>query len=319
MTLRLVTSITAFIVAGSLSASARAQSWQPPADSQRCPSKWGAADQRGSGNLMTADSVLRATKLIRTGEVIELGQVLSASMPFSNGRVFELHTKRTVMNPGTNRRGSNEEIVFSEIGQVGTQFDGFSHQTIGDSLYNCNKLDEIQTRTGFTKLGVEHAGALFTRGVLVDVAALKGVEMLPDTYEITVSDLQRALERQKTALQAGDAILINTGWGRLWGKDNDRYGKTNPGLGAAGAEWLARQNPMLVGADVGPINVTPNPDPQVSNPVHQIMLVINGIHLLENLKLEELASKQAFEFAFVIQPLKIQGGTGSTVAPIAVR
>jgi kynurenine formamidase len=143
--------------------------------------------------------------------------------------------------------------------------------------------------------------------------------MLPDTYEITVSDLQRALERQKTALQAGDAILINTGWGRLWGKDNDRYAKSNPGLGAAGAEWLARQNPMLVGADVGPINVTPNPDPQVSNPVHQIMLVINGVHLLENLKLDELASRQAFEFAFVIQPLKMQGATGSTVAPVAVR
>jgi len=298
---------------------ANAQSWQPPADSQRCPSKWGADDQRGSGNLMKPETVLRATKLIRTGEVIELGQVLSASMPFSNGRVFELHTKRTVMNPGTNRRGSNEEIVFSEIGQVGTQFDGFSHQTIGDSLYNCNKLDDIQTRNGFKRLGVEHVGALMTRGVLVDVAALKGSPMLPDTYEITVSDLQQALQREKISLQAGDAIIINTGWGTLWGKDNDRYGRSNPGLGAAGAEWLARQNPMLVGADVAPINVTPNPDPQVNNPVHQIMLVINGVHLLENLKLDELSQKQVYEFAFIIQPLKIQGATGSTVAPIAVR
>ena len=298
---------------------ANAQSWQPPADSQRCPSKWGADDQRGSGNLMKPETVLRATKLIRTGEVIELGQVLSASMPFSNGRVFELHTKRTVMNPGTNRRGSNEEIVFSEIGQVGTQFDGFSHQTIGDSLYNCNTLDDIQTRSGFKRLGVEHVGALMTRGVLIDVAALKGTPMLPDTYEITMSDLQQALQREKISLQAGDAIIINTGWGTLWGKDNDRYGRSNPGLGAAGAEWLARQNPMLVGADVAPINVTPNPDPQVNNPVHQIMLVINGVHLLENLKLDELSQKQVYEFAFIIQPLKIQGATGSTVAPIAVR
>ena len=298
---------------------ANAQSWQPPSDSQRCPSKWGADDQRGSGNLMKPETVLRATRLIRTGEVIELGQVLSASMPFSNARVFELHTKRTVMNPGTNRRGSNEEIVFSEIGQVGTQFDGFSHQTIGDSLYNCNKLDDIQTRNGFKRLGVEHVGALMTRGVLVDVAALKGTPMLPDTYEITVSDLQQALQREKISLQAGDAIIINTGWGTLWGKDNDRYGRSNPGLGAAGAEWLARQNPMLVGADVAPINVTPNPDPQVNNPVHQIMLVISGVHLLENLKLDELSQKQVYEFAFIIQPLKIQGATGSTVAPIAVR
>ena len=146
----LLTSLLA-VWLGVCGGAANAQSWQPPADSQRCPSKWGADDQRGSGNLMKPETVLRATKLIRTGEVIELGQVLSASMPFSNGRVFELHTKRTVMNPGTNRRGSNEEIVFSEIGQEGTQFDGFSHQTIGESLYNCNKLDDIQTRSGFKR------------------------------------------------------------------------------------------------------------------------------------------------------------------------
>jgi kynurenine formamidase len=296
-----------------------AQSWQPPADAQRCPSKWGVGDQRGAGNHMKPETVLRAARLIRTGEVIELGQVLSGSMPFSLGRRFELHTKRTVMNPGVNRRGSNEEIVFSEIGQVGTQFDGFSHQTAGDSLYNCFKLDAISTRNGFTKLGVENVGSLMTRGVLIDVAALKGVEMLPDTYEISVDDLQRALQRQKLALQPGDAIIINTGWGKLWGKDNDRFMKTNPGLGVNSAEWLARQDPMLVGSDVGPINVTPNPDPQVSNPAHQIMLVVNGIHLLENLKLDELAAKQIYEFAFIVQPLKLQGGTGSTVAPMAVR
>jgi kynurenine formamidase len=298
---------------------AHAQSWQPPADAQRCPSKWGAGDQRGAGNHMKPETVLRATRLIRSGEVIELGQVLNGAMPFSLGRRFELHTKRTVMNPGVNRRGSNEEIVFSEIGQVGTQFDGFSHQTAGDSLYNCFKLDAISSRNGFTKLGVENVGSLMTRGVLVDVAALKGVEMLPDTYEITVDDLQRALTREKMTLQPGDAIIINTGWGKLWGKDNDRFMKTNPGLGVASAEWLARQDPMLVGSDVGPINVTPNPDPQVSNPAHQIMLVVNGIHLLENMKLDELASKQAYEFAFIVQPLKLQGATGSTVAPMAVR
>jgi kynurenine formamidase len=134
-----------------------------------------------------------------------------------------------------------------------------------------------------------------------------------------VDDLQRALQRQKLALQPGDAIIVNTGWGKLWGKDNDRFMKTNPGLGVAAAEWLARQDPMLVGSDVGPINVTPNPDPQVSNPAHQIMLVINGIHLLENLKLDELAAKQIYEFAFIVQPLKLQGATGSTVAPMAVR
>ena len=114
-------------------------------------------------------------------------------MPFFGTRRFDVHTKRTFMNQPSNRRGSNEELVISEIGQVGTQFDGFAHQTIEDSLYNCFKIDDISPRGGFTKLGIEKVGTLMTRGVLIDVAALKGVDMLPDTYEITVQDLQQAL------------------------------------------------------------------------------------------------------------------------------
>jgi len=85
------------------------------------------------------------------------------------------------------------------------------------------------------------------------------------------------------------------------------------------AQWLIAKDPMLLGSDNWPVEVAPNPDPQISLPVHQIALVVNGVHLLENLRLEELASKQAYEFAFIIQPLKMQGATGSTVAPIAVR
>ena len=76
---------------------------------------------------------------------------------------------------------------------------------------------------------------------------------------------------------------------------------------------------MLVGSDNGAVEVTPNPDPQLAGPVHQIFLVVNGIHLLENLRLDELAARQAHEFALVVEPLKIQGGTGSTVAPVAIR
>ncbi len=76
---------------------------------------------------------------------------------------------------------------------------------------------------------------------------------------------------------------------------------------------------MLIGADNWPVEVAPNPDPKLSLPVHQITLVVNGIHLLENLKLDELAAKQVYEFAFVMQPIKAQGFTGSTVAPVAIR
>lgn len=298
---------------------ARAQSWQTPSDAARCPSKWGAGDERGAVNQIGPESVLRATRLIRTGEVIELGRVLGPDMPMNPTRQFNVHTKRTTVTPTSNRRGSNEELVVAEIGQVGTQFDGFAHQTIGDSLYNCFKMDDVATRTGFTKLGIHNVGAIVTRGVLVDVAALKGVDQLGATYEVTVQDLEQALARQKTTIQRGDAVLIHTGWGKLWGKDNAKYQATNPGIGVAAAEWLAKQSPVIVAGDAAPVEVSPNPDAKLSLPVHQIMLVVNGIHLLENLKLDELAAKRVYEFAFFLQPLKLQGATGSTVAPIAIR
>jgi kynurenine formamidase len=300
-------------------APALAQSWSVPPESQRCPSKWGAGDERGSGNHMKPASVLRATQLIKTGEVIEIAHVLNDKMPFFGTRRFDVHVKRTFMNDFSNRRGSNEEIVISEIGQVGTQFDGFAHQTHEDSHYNCFKTGAISTRGSFTKLGIEKVGTLMTRGVLIDVAGLKGVDTLPDTYEITVKDLQDALAKQRMTLQPGDAVLINTGWNRLWGKDNARYVKSCPGIGVAAAEWLAKQDPMLIGSDNWPVEVAPNPDPKLSLPVHQVALVVNGLHLLENLKLDELAAKQVYEFAFVMQPLKAQGFTGSTVAPVAIR
>ena len=299
---------------------AAGQSWVPPAENQRCPSKWGAGDERGSGNLMKPEQVLKAAKLIRTGEVIELGQVLDpANMPFFPGRQLNILTKRTNVLPQSNRRISNEEMVIGEMGQIGTQFDGFSHQGIDNGFYNCFKQDQIATRNGFSKLGVENVGALMTRGVLIDVAAFKNVEMLPDTYEITVRDLQDALKRQNLTLQAGDAIIINTGWGKLWGKDNLRYTKTDPGIGVAAAEWLAKQNPMLIGSDNWSVEVNPNPDPKISSPVHQILLAVNGIHILESLKLDELAAKRVNEFALILEPLKLKGATGSTVAPIAIR
>ncbi len=299
---------------------ASAQGWRPPADSARCPSKWGAGDERGSGNHMkNPETILRGARLIKTGEVIEMGYVLGPSMPFFGPRIFNLQTKRTFMNPGANTRGSNEEIVTGEIGQVGTQFDGFAHQTIGNSFYNCFKMDEIATRTGFTKLGVEKVGMIFARGVLIDVAGLKGLEMLGDTYEITVNDLEQALARQNLKLQPGDAVIINTGWGKLYGKDNARFVKSTPGVGTAAAEWLAKQDPVLVGSDNWPVEVAPNPDKDLSLPGHQIFLAVHGIHILENLKLDELVAKKVWEFAFTMQPLKIQGASGSTVAPAAIR
>ena len=306
-----------FLSFGGVSASA--QSWQPPTDAERCPSRWGADDERGTANLMMPDVVLRAARLIQAGEVIEMGHLLFEGMPFYGNRIYSQQLKRTRWPAGSNERGSNEEIVTTELGQVGTQIDGFGHQSIGSTLYNCVEMDEVATRTGFSRLGIEKVGALFTRGVLVDVAALRGVEMLGDRYEITAQDLQEALARQSLTLETGDAIIINTGFGQLWGMDNVRYFQTQPRLGVEAAEWLARQNPMIVGSDTCCVEVNPNPDPNLSLPVHQILLVANGIYLIESLKLDELVEKGIHEFAFIVEPLKLQGATGSSVAPVAVR
>jgi kynurenine formamidase len=300
-------------------ATARAQTWKFPEDARRCPSRWGASDERGSANHMGPKSVLRAKELIQTGEVIELAHVLNRDMPFFGTRRFDLHTKRTLMNAGANRRGSNEEVVISEIGQVGTQFDGFAHQTHEDRWYNCIPVSENATRGGFAKLGIDKVGMLMTRGVLVDVAALKGVEVLPDGYQITSEDIQAALARQNLTLAPGDAVILHTGWGKLWGKDNARYVKSCPGIGIEAAEWLVKQDPMLIGSDNWPVEIAPNPDPELSLPVHQIALVVHGIHLLENMKLDGLAAQQVHQFAFVLQPLKMAGATGSTVSPVAIR
>jgi kynurenine formamidase len=154
--------------------------------------------------------------------------------------------------------------------------------------------------------------------VLIDVAALKGVDMLEAGYVITEQDLQQALAKENMTLQPGDIVVINTGWGKLLGRDNPRYEKGSPGLGSAAGEWLVKQDPMMIAADNCCVEVRPSV-PGTSLPVHSMMLIQYGIYLLENLRLEKLAAAQAYEFAFIVQPLKLKGATGSNVAPVAIR
>ena len=146
------------------------------------PSRWGAADQRGAANRITAAKVLEAKSLITSGTVYQLGHVYEAAMPLFGTRSFALHTKRTNGPLGANKRYSNEELVVTELGQVGTQLDMFSHQGIDGQSYNCVPIDALGGRTGFQKLGIEKIGTLFARGVLIDVAAFKGLDMLTANF-----------------------------------------------------------------------------------------------------------------------------------------
>src|SRR5258708_32637457 len=122
--LTLSTVLAALLLSGA--AIAQTPSWLPPADSARCPSKWGAGDERGAGNHMKPQSVLNAVKLIKTGEVIELSHPLNAQMPLAAGRAYDMQAKRTAPSDLANKRNGNEELIIAEMGQVGTQFDGFA-------------------------------------------------------------------------------------------------------------------------------------------------------------------------------------------------
>jgi kynurenine formamidase len=296
-----------------------AQDWRPPPPERRCPSAWGAADERGAANHMKPETVLKAVRLVKEGKVYELGRVLEPAMPTFGTRRFGIHTARSSGPTGVNQIRGNEEVVVTELGQVGTQFDALPHIAIGDMLYNCVKTDEVATRNGFTKLGVDKVGGIVTRGVLLDVAGVKGVEMLEAGYEVSVADLEETMKRQVATIGAGDAVLIHTGWGKLWMKDNAKYNSGQPGIGIPAGEWLAKLNPLLVGADNWGIEVRPHPNKDLAFPVHQILITTHGIFLLENLDLDRLVREKVTEFAFVVLPLKIKGGTGSTVAPVALK
>jgi kynurenine formamidase len=283
------------------------------------PSRWGAADQRGAANRIDAAKVLEAKSLITRGTVFQLGHSYESTMPLFGTRHFSLRIPQTYGPMGTNRTMYHDEIVSAEIGQVGTQFDGLGHIGVGDLFYNGNDRNDFSRPDGLTKLGIENVGALVTRGVLIDVAAFKGVARLEGGYEITRADLTGALERQRTEVRAGDVVLVHTGWGALWGVDNAAFGANAPGVGLDGAQYLVDREVVLVGADTWSMEVVPNPNADLQFPVHQLLIPRNGIYIFENLVTEELARARVYEFAFFFAPLKLKGASGSPGNPLAIR
>lgn len=283
------------------------------------PSRWGPEDQRGAANRITPAKVLEAKDLIRQGTVYQLGRVYEAGMPLPATRHYSLRIPYVFGPNGSNQLTSHDEMVSAEIGQVGTQFDGLGHVGIGDLFYNGNRRSDFARPAGLTRLGIENVGPLVTRGVLIDVPRYKGVQQLQGGYEITVADLKGALQRQRIEIRAGDVVLIHTGWGSLWMKDNARYLQSAPGIGLAAAQLLVDEEVTMVGADTSGVEVSPNPDSSLAVPVHQLLIPRNGIHLHENLATEELARDNVYEFAYIFSPLRLKGATGSPGNPIAIR
>ena len=302
-----------------------AQAQETPIGSKWWPSEWGANDQRGAANRITPAKVLEARDLIKTGRIYELGQVYEHGMPIPGKRHFSLTIPGlpTGTPSGKNQIVSNDELFSGEIGQVGTQFDGLGHVGVRvdeeDIFYNGFKLAEFGDPYGLQKLGVENVGVFFTRGILLDLAALNKADRLPVGYVIKPEELQAALDSQRLEIRPGDVVLIRTGHGKLWMKDNATYGDGEPGLGLAAAKFLTSRKVSLIGADTWAIEAVPHEDPDLSFPVHQWNLTRHGVYHLENLDLEPLAADRAYEFAFMFSPLRLKGATGSPGNPIAIR
>ncbi len=313
-----------------------------PMARQWWPSRWGEGDQVGATNHMTPAVALDAASLIKTGKVYSLGRVYEYGMPLFGQRVFALRIPGAPTGGafGKNQVIWHDEILTTEIGQVGTQFDGLAHigARVGDAgdpsqevFYNGFTTKDLHNSDGeagatvgaygLQKLGMEHVKPFFCRGILFDVMGLKG-RMLDKGEEITVSDLKTCLDRQgmtEEDITEGCAALWRTGWGEtLWMKDNARFNSGEPGIGVSAAEWLAAKGISVGAADCWAIECVPNPDPNLAFPVHQVFLTKNGIHILENVRLDHLAADGVYKFAFIFSSLPIKGATGSPGNPIAV-
>ena len=289
------------------------------------PSEWGPDDERGSANRITPQKVLEATQLIKEGRIYELGRDYEAGMPLFPGRHYSLTIPGSPTGGplGKNNIVWHDEMISGQIGQVGTQFDGFGH--VGtridgeDVFFNGFKRSDFGKADGLKRLGIENVGVFVTRGVLIDMAGYKGSSRLPVGTVITAADLQGALEKQSVELTEGDVVLIHTGHGSLWMVDNEEYNRGAPGIGMEAARWLADKKIVLTGADTWPVEVIPSEDPDLVFPVHEELIMRRGIYNFENLDLAELAADAVYEFAFVFAPVKFKGATGSPGNPIAIK
>ncbi len=300
---------------------------QTPIGSRWWPSPWGSEDQRGAANRMTAQKVRQAAGLIKTGKVYQLGHVYEHGMPMPPGS--KRHFSLTIPGSptGVSPEGvlvHHDELFSGEIGQIGTQLDGLGHVGVrtedGDRFYNGFKREEFGSAYGLTKLGIENVGVFYARGVLLDIATYRGVTRMNAGEPVTAQDIEGASKKQDIQIGEGDIVLIRTGHAQLWMKDNEAYSKGEPGIDMSAALWLAERKVTLVGGDTWALEVTP---PPANGPpfgaCHLHLLVRNGIYILENLDLEELAADKAYEFAFIYAPLRLKGATGSPGNPIAVR
>ncbi len=321
-----------------------------PVDENWWPSEFGADDQAGATGYITPAKRIAAAKLVKQGKVATLGMPYSNNMPLVPGRTFALSipgypTHGPLPWPGDAfDQTFMDEILTAEIGQVGTQFDSLGHPMIriigapgwddDHYFYNGVKLSEIINTRGLKKNGTHNVGSFFTRGILIDVAALKGVDIMEIGYHITLADYHAALARQGTGdATQGDVVLFRTGWNSLWkhnhdgsktgeeiAADNAANGAGEPGVSAEVCDYLAAKKISMIGSDtwgLEPYNFAVDGLPDSFAYCHINLIVRRGIYNFENLDLDQLSADGAYEFLFSWAPLKLVGATGAPGNPIA--
>jgi kynurenine formamidase len=303
---------------------------------------WGKSDEVGSLNEMTDASRLAALSLVKKGKVYDLGVLYSRNSykwpGHSPGEIISFRTPEGVKrlrdvpafaDAAGNRAGmawhSNAMFINDNIA---TQINGLGHVTSGDDnhWYNGFKEADWGGNFGVRKCGAETIPPIVARGVLIDVAGLKGVTALPAHYVITIEDVKAALAKQQTQLRPGDVVLLRTGTLAYWGRDGADHAKIgehdSAGPDLTAIKYLVEQHgSLMIGSDTSGLEVSPAAEGSDSPiPVHDYLLIAQGIHIGEFHYLEELARDKAYEFCYVALTNKIAGSTaGFCLRPVALR
>lgn len=287
-------------------------------------SKWGADDTIGSANLVSPERTMAATKLVKQGKSLPLGITIGTDTPAFPPRSLNLQVVQPNQQGGLKLSGFgyegnyNDDILQTWIG-IGSQLDGLGHLGEDGMYYNCLDEKEISQITGLTKLGTHDVPPLVGRGVVLDMAAQAGVEVMQAGQSFGEPEIKAAAEAQGVTLGEGDIILFYTGWtDGMFKSDPAAWGAAEPGLTNAGAVYLASLNPMAVGADTWGLDAIP---PAKGDKVfygHVTLLKDNGIYILETMNVGPLVREGVSEFMFVLGQARIQGSVQAMINPVAL-
>lgn len=267
----------------------------------------------------TADPLLDAVG--RGLRIYDLAWPMFVGMPQSPNHPRFAHSlprRHGDMVRGDGGSAANDLIVTGT--HVGTHIDALAHVSHDGRLHDGSDAAAAGVGGRYLHLGVHTIEPMVRRGVLLDIPALHQSQACEPGYEISAADLDAAATAQATPVRPGDVVLIRSGWGKHFDNPQAYQGLHSgvPGVSGDGARWLAARDVHAAGADTIAFERLAPDTGHGLLPAHRILLVEHGIYIIEALALEELATAQAYEFTFVLSPLKLLGATGSPVRPLAL-